>query len=139
MSRVYVDSSALVKRVVMEPESRAVVATLAEHEAEGDLLFSSALAWVEVARVLRRAGVDQTDLQVAAATAGIAELPLSPTIVYAARAIGTSLLRTLDALHLAAAVSLAATVVLTYDDRLAAAAETAGIAVIAPTSTASSQ
>ena len=134
MSRVYVDSSALVKRVVIEPESPAVVATLAEHEAAGDLLFSSALAWVELARVLRRAGVDQTDLPVAAATAGIAELPLSPTVVYAARAVGTDLLRTLDTIHLAAALSLAASAVLTYDVRLAAAAESAGIAVLAPTS-----
>lgn len=44
-------------------------------------------------------------------------------------------LRTLDALHLEAAIRLVASAILTYDHRLAEAAMTAGLDVIVPGST----
>ena len=52
MSLVYLDSSALVKLVVREPESTALVAFLHGHAER----VSSALALSEVPRALRRAG-----------------------------------------------------------------------------------
>ena len=55
MSTVYVDTSALRTRVVPEPQSVAVVDALRAHVARGDLVTSSSLAWVELARALRRA------------------------------------------------------------------------------------
>lgn len=132
MSRLYVDTSALLKRVLVEPESNAVAASLAQRHDSGDLLFASSLAWVEAARALRRAGVDQLDRHLADATAGIAELPVTPTVVFQARSVGSRLLRSLDALHLAAAVSLAATHLMTYDERLAAGASALGVTVLTP-------
>ncbi|MEO8907239.1 MAG: VapC toxin family PIN domain ribonuclease, partial [Microbacteriaceae bacterium] len=51
--RVYVDSSALVKRAIDESESNALVAHLEDRVAAGDALVSSSLAWVEVTRALR--------------------------------------------------------------------------------------
>ena len=51
--RVYVDSSALLKRVFSEAESEALISALRVHVSEGSVLVSSALAWVEVSRALR--------------------------------------------------------------------------------------
>jgi len=51
--RIYLDSSALLKRAVVEPESSQLVETIDRHETGGDLLASSTLAWIEVTRALR--------------------------------------------------------------------------------------
>ncbi len=51
--RVYLDSSAVLKRVLAEVESADLVATLDKHHAEGAVLVASSLAWIEVARALR--------------------------------------------------------------------------------------
>lgn len=61
---------------------------------------------------------------------GIAELPLDETIVTRARWIGPPTLRSLDAIHLAAALVLGATEMLTFDVRLAAAARSVGVRAI---------
>lgn len=132
MTRLYVDSSALLKRVVAEPESTAVRTLLAERHAAGDLLTSSSLAWVEIWRALRRASVADVSTIAGLALSGIAEFPLDDAVLVRARRIGQDELRSLDAIHLAAATAVGATDVLTYDTRLAAAAETAGMRVLAP-------
>lgn len=136
MTVVYVDSSALLKRVLSEAESRAVADTLRSHATQGDLLTASSLAWVEVARALRRAGeaVPGLDPRMLSADAlsGIAELPLDDAVLTSARTVGGHLLRTLDAIHLASALVVGADVVMTFDDRLAAAAAAEGLEVAAP-------
>lgn len=53
---IYADTSALLKRIVAEPESAAVRRLLAEQVAAGDVIAASSLAWLEVWRSLRRAG-----------------------------------------------------------------------------------
>lgn len=132
MTIVYVDSSALLKRVLVEPQSEALADALLAAHVGGDLLASSSLAWVEIWRSLRRLG--RTDLAdtVGRATSGIAEYPVTPQTFLLARTVGTHLLRTLDALHLGAAVGLGAQQVVTYDERLADAARDLGLAVLAP-------
>ena len=132
MTVVYVDSSALLKRVLIEPQSDALAQALLTHHVEGDLLVSSSLAWVEIWRGLRRLGIADLADTVAKATAGIAEYPVTTQTFLLARMIGTDLLRTLDALHLAAAVSVGAEQVVTYDERLSEAARDVGLAVLAP-------
>jgi uncharacterized protein len=129
---VYVDSSALLKRVLIEPQSDALTQALNTHHGEGDLLVSSSLAWVEIWRGLRRLGIQDLADSVASATAGIAEYPVSAQTFLLARSIGTDLLRTLDALHLAAAVSVGAEQVMTYDERLSEAARGVGLAILTP-------
>lgn len=52
--RVYLDSSAALKRAIAESESADLIATLDKHHADGDVLVSSSLAWVEVARPCAR-------------------------------------------------------------------------------------
>lgn len=133
--RVYLDSSAVLKRVLAEPESADLVATIDKHHLEGDALVSSSLAWIEVARALR--SLRHTTLaEVAddadAALSGVAEYPVGAEVVALARRLNPAVLRSLDAIHLASAVLLDAAVVLTYDQRLAAACLEAGLAVVAP-------
>jgi predicted nucleic acid-binding protein len=130
MTIIYIDTSALLKRVVVEKESTEVRRMLRETNAAGDVVAASELAWLEVWRTLRRASVD--DLESAAITAlcGIAEIPLTTDILVRARRIGPAMLRSLDAVHLTSAVAIGATTVLTYDDRMARAAAELGFEVI---------
>ena len=133
---VYVDSSALLKRVFNEAESDALESALADHVEAGDTLAVSALAWVEVERAVRTAlSADEASSPgdtAAAALAGVAEAPLGPDVVSLARRTAPAVLRSLDALHLATAILLDADLMLTYDDRLSAAARYNGLDVGSP-------
>ena len=106
------------------------------HAARRDLLTSSSLSWVEVWRALRRASTLIPDLVpetwAGHALAGIAELPLTAEILVSARSVGSDVLRSLDAIHLASALTIDADIVMTFDGRLAAAAEASGLQVAAP-------
>lgn len=126
---VYVDTSALLKRVVVEDESEVLRSALATSSASGDLLASSTLTWVEVHRALRRAEVDDPVVLAGDALSGVDEFPLEPDVLGRARTIGPPVLRSLDAIHLASAVLMQADQLLTFDQRLAAAAREEGIAV----------
>jgi predicted nucleic acid-binding protein len=133
--RVYLDSSAVLKRVLAEAQSADLVANLDKHHAEGDVLVSSSLAWIEVARALRslhRATLAEVADEVDAALSGVAEHPLVAEVIALARRVNPSVLRSLDAIHLASALLLDADLVLTYDQRLAAACIDGGLAVAAP-------
>ncbi len=136
---VYVDSSAVIKRVVAEPESETLDLALAGHVADQDVLVSSSLAWVEVERALR--AIVDTDPRVdvgasaRVAMSGIAERVIGADVVSLARRIEPPVLRTLDAIHVATAVLLDADLVMTYDDRLAAAAIRNSLDVAAPVQT----
>jgi uncharacterized protein len=50
-----------------------------------------------------------------AACTGVARQPLTTVVVQRVRTIGTANLRSLDAIHLSAAISLGAVEMLTYD------------------------
>ncbi len=133
--RVYLDSSAVLKRVLAEAESADLVAVLDQHHAEGDVLVSSSLAWIEVARALRslhHATLAEVAGEVDTALSGVAEHPLVAEVVALARRVNPAVLRSLDAIHLASALLLDAGIVLTYDQRLAAACTEGGLAVAAP-------
>ena len=134
--KVYVDSSALIKRAVAERESEVVEEALEQHVEAQDALVSSTLAWIEISRALR-ARLDGEDHDVVTeaiddALSGIAERPITADVVSLARRIEPNVLRSLDAIHLATAVLLDGDTVLTYDDRLAEAARHNGLAVAAP-------
>ncbi len=132
MTTLYVDSSALLKRIVIEPESSAVRALLRQSHQAGDLLTASSLAWLEVWRGLRRAGLANVTPLARRALSGIAEFPLSEAVLLRARNIGGDHLRSLDAVHLSSALAVGADHLLTYDDRLADSATDAGITVVRP-------
>lgn len=133
MTVLYVDTSALLKRVVVEAESSAVRALLRDGDLAGDLLTTSSLAWLEVWRSLRRAAVTDVEEVAAVAFSGIAEFALDEAVLRRARRVGAAELRSLDAIHLASAIAVGADAILTYDKRLAEAAAAVGLVSLAPT------
>jgi predicted nucleic acid-binding protein len=126
----YADTSALVKLVVAERESTALRRWLAK----GDrLLVSSDLARTELMRVVRRVVPDRAVLA-REVLESVTLLQLPTAVFESAGRLEPATMRSLDALHLAAALHLGDDLegLLTYDDRLADAASAAGIPVIAP-------
>ena len=131
MPLVYLDSSALVKLVVVEPESRALVEQLERWPQR----VSSALALTELPRALERAGLGAAAHRRAREVLGrIALVDVDRRILATAATIAPSTLRTLDAIHLATALAVREDLgaVVTYDRRLRAAAERAHLEVEAP-------
>jgi predicted nucleic acid-binding protein len=131
---VYVDSSALIKRVVAEKESAELLNFLDAHYQQDHLLVTSSLGLAEVSRaVLARARTRTVagDL-IDEAMSGIDERPMSADVVSIARRVEPPILRTLDAIHLATAVLIDADVVVTYDERLADACRRNSLAVTSP-------
>ena len=131
MRLVYLDSSALVKLVVTEPESMALI----EHLEERPQRVSSTLALTELPRALDRAGLGAAAHRRAREVLGrIALVDVDRRILTAAAALEPGTLRTLDAIHLATALALREDLemVVTYDRRLRVAAVRAQIEVVAP-------
>jgi predicted nucleic acid-binding protein len=131
MAGVYLDSSAIVKLVTAEPESSALFEFLQSY---GDRI-SSVLARVEVHRAIRRAQGTAAERRRADVVLGrIALLRIDDPILAVAARLAPTDLRSLDAIHLATALSTAGGVagMVTYDDRLARAAAAARVLVYAP-------
>jgi predicted nucleic acid-binding protein len=128
----YLDASALVKLATPEAETDALRTALDHYDAR----TTNRLATVEVARALLRRGVATAALttEIANTLRGLAIMELDPVIAEAAGRVGSPALRSLDAIHLASALSLGQDldVLVTYDTRLADAAEAAGLKVVAP-------
>lgn len=127
---VYLDSSAIVKLVLPEAESTALRLELARNRER----CSSALVRVEVLRAVRRANPSFETLQRAAAVLErIALVPLDDRVLSTAAELDPPGLRSLDAIHLATALSLFdLNALVAYDQRLLAAASAAGLRTMAP-------
>jgi predicted nucleic acid-binding protein len=126
---VYLDSSAIVKLVIREPESAALRRYLRRKRP----LVTSALARTEVARALLPAGLEAVN-RGAEVLRRIDVVRLNDRILNAAGTMLPAELRSLDAIHLATAHAVGSDLawICTYDERLAAAANTSGLAVVAP-------
>ena len=126
----YLDTSAAVKLVVRERETTALLAWVRAHD--GDLV-SSDLTRTELLRATRRVAPDRL-LQARAVLDGMTLLTLPTERFEQASGLEPERLRTLDALHVAAALSLGDDVdgLVAYDDRIAEAALAQGIEVLAP-------
>lgn len=127
----YLDSSAIVKFAVLESESVAVAAWRAGLGAD-DLLMTCELAVAEVLRAVRRVDGDE-ELALAHLDA-LDQLVVDRDLLLAAGRLGAGGLRTLDAIHLAAAQAAGADLsgLVTYDDRMADAAKNLGLPTLAP-------
>ena len=128
---VYLDSSALVKLVVREPESDDLRAFLGENPAA----VSSAIAVTEVRRAIgrlspRRSLSDRARLVLD----GVALLEMELEILEKAASLLPAELRTLDAIHIASALSLGTDLLafVSYDDRQRNAARKAGLPLVQP-------
>lgn len=125
----YLDTSALVKLVLAEEESTALSALLDD----GGNQVSSVVTAVELLRAARRQAPDE--LPRARDVLGSVNLIALDDVVRArAAALDPPTLRSLDAIHVASALILRPALgsLVTYDARMAEAAEAAGITVEAP-------
>ena len=130
-SLVYLDSSAIVKLVAREPESGPLFEWLGAWPDR----ISSAIARVEVFRALGRSGAGGAVRRRAVDVLDrIALMPIDRAVLDAAGEFGPPDLRSLDAIHLATALSVGTELagLVTYDARLAAAAARSRIGVWAP-------
>lgn len=126
----YLDSSALVKLAIREPESAALRRYLGRRRP----LVSSALARTEVVRALLPLGSEAVR-RGRDVLARIDLLRVNDRVLDAAGMLAPVDLRSLDAIHLASAEQLGSDLqgFLTYDERLASAATGRGLRVIQPT------
>jgi len=127
---LYLDSSAIVKLVVPEPETKA----LREFLRSWPDRVSSVVARIEVERVARRLGGGAVR-RARSVLSRLALVDLDADVVREAAALEPPELRTLDAIHLATAISLGRDLgaVCAYDARLGSAAAAKTIHVVAPT------
>ena len=129
---IYFDTSALVKLVFDEAESAALAEWLTLRTDVAKV--SSDLSTVELLRPCRR--VDEGAGESASLLlGGIDLLPMDRDIVERAASLPPTEVRSLDAIHLASALSVetALTAFVAYDARLCAAAADTGINVVSPT------
>ena len=125
---LYLDASAIVKLVTPEPESEGLRSFLRSRNGP---LMTSALARAEIGRATGSAGRDKCRTVMAQ----FDERTITRGLLDAASELDVGRrLRTLDAIHLATALELRRDLdaMVTYDQRMAEAAEVLGLPVVAP-------
>jgi predicted nucleic acid-binding protein len=127
---IYLDSSALVKLVVREPESAALFRFLESHRER----VSSAIVRVEVTRAVRRLPRSSAALERAAQVLDrIALVPIDDEVLANAATLDPATLRSLDALHLGTALTLPPLdAFVAYDGPMLAAAVQLGCETVSP-------
>jgi predicted nucleic acid-binding protein len=128
---LYADTSALVKLVVNEAESEALVRFVSE---SGFQLTSSEICEVELMRAVNRIDSDlESDAE--ALLEEMVLLPLTAGIRTRAAHLRPKHVKSLDAVHLASAIEIQAnlTSFLSYDKALNDAALSAGLEPVSPT------
>lgn len=126
----YLDTSAFLKLVVRERGSAALRRWVQESERE---LFASDLLRVESLRAARRHSTDAV-AAVRAALRSVTLVALAPSICEHAADLDPVILRSLDALHLATALAVGDDLeaIVTYDERMIAAAGLLGLTTTSP-------
>ena len=127
----YLDTSAAVKLVVEERGSLALSRWVSDH---ADSVVSSDLLRTELLRATRRSAPEAMP-RARAVLDAVTLLSLRSSTFDHAAELEPNILRSLDALHLAAALELGDELdgMVTYDERLAEASALHGVAVIGPT------
>jgi predicted nucleic acid-binding protein len=128
---IYCDSSALVKLVIDEPESAELEAWLGLQPEP--VLVSSVLARTEVVRAVARTDPNAVQLAVDL-LAAVSVVELDVSLADDAARLDPPELRSLDALHVAAALRLGSALgsMVSYDERMLDAAKGYGVAVAHP-------
>jgi uncharacterized protein len=125
---LYLDTSALGRVLLGEPDRRAIRASLADFPVH----VASRLLAVELRRLALRHGRDASPL-----LSSVALIPVTEAILRVAETLRPAKLRTLDAIHLATGLATGntatqVTAIMTYDHDLQKAAREHGLDVIAP-------
>jgi hypothetical protein len=126
----YLDTSALAKLVVAEPETPALQRWLSERDRDP---VSCDLARTELFRAVRRVAPDRVS-RARDVLDSITLLALPSALFEDAARLEPPSLRSLDAIHVAAALDLGDDLeaLVTYDDRLADSATANGVRVVTP-------
>lgn len=129
MAALYLDTSALGRVLLGEPDAPAILLALVRF----DQHLASRLLSIELRRLALR--YDQLEAS-AQLLAGVALVPLSDPLLTIAETVPPASVTTLDAIHLATALDLAEAglldAIMTYDARLAEGARHHGLTVVAP-------
>jgi predicted nucleic acid-binding protein len=128
---LYLDSSAIVKLVMRESETPAMMRLLQDWPDR----VSSVLASVEVTRAIRRATPDESKRRRASEVLkGINLISMDEAILSNAAVMPPEDLRSLDAIHIATALSIATDLaaLVTYDERMISAATARHLKVWSP-------
>src|SRR5258708_20478168 len=126
----YLDTSAAVKLLMTERESPALRRWLRRRPARA----SAALLRVELVRVVRRAGLPRLIPEARKLLAGVHLIRLDDALLDRAADLDPIELRSLDSIHLAAAVSLGddLAAVVSYEERLLAGPPSLGFPAATP-------
>lgn len=126
----YLDASAAAKLMMREAESESLRTVLGDAVTAGGTVTSSVLLETELRRAATRNGVDQ--LAVTAVLDLLDLTALQRDMFTAAGLLMGTALRTLDALHVIAALRTPADLFVSYDARQLDAARRAGLRVASP-------
>jgi predicted nucleic acid-binding protein len=126
---VYIDTSALGRVLLDEPDKSAIKSALERF----DRVTASRLLRIELRRIgLKRGLLDRAE----SLLADISLIPMEDRLLTVTETLMPASVGTLDALHLATAVQLAKAgklnALMTYDESLAASAREHGIKVLSP-------
>jgi len=127
---VYLDTSAFVKLVVSEPESRALRSFLTRRRTRH---VSSAMLRTEALRAVRHGGAEAL-ANTRSALKTVELVAVTDSILDAAGTLEPRVLRTLVAIHLATALALGddLDVIVTYDARMAEGSRLLGLEAASP-------
>nr|WP_205267436.1 type II toxin-antitoxin system VapC family toxin [Mycolicibacterium sphagni] len=128
------DTSALTKLLVTEPETPELRVWLAMQSDQGEYTATSALGRVELMRVVARYGEPGQSDRARYLLDGLDVLPLTEQVIALAETVGPPTLRSLDAIHLAAAAQIEGemTAFVTYDHRLLDGCRAVGFTTASP-------
>lgn len=124
----FLDSSAIVKLVLDEPESQQLTDYL-----RGERFVTSALSRTEVIRAVARRSESRLPLAILVIESA-SMLQVTDAVLRSACSVAPTALRTLDAIHLASALELRGelTAFVAYDARLLEAASAMGLPTASP-------
>jgi predicted nucleic acid-binding protein len=128
---VYVETSAAAKLLKREPESAVVREFIAQLIDDDHLVVSGRILETELRRIAVRQGIDQNKASEVLELLDVLEHDRSQ--FRQAGTIGGEQVRSLEALHLAAAMRVGADAMLTFDERLERACELVGLPVLSVT------
>ena len=131
---IYMDTSALTQLLIAEPQTPELQKWLTTQTQQGQSAATSALGKIELMRTVARYGEPGHTDRARYLLDGLDILPLTEAVTTLAESIGPPALRSLDAIHLAAAACFAAelTAFVTYDHRMLAGCREVGLTTASP-------
>jgi uncharacterized protein len=126
LTTAYLDTSAAAKLLTEEPESAGLAAYLDRDDVD---VVACLLLETELRRFCVRNGIPQSDATALLDNVSLFDMPRS--LFFEAGILPGRQLRSLDALHVAAAVRLGVDVLISYNSRLAEHAAELGLKVLA--------